>query len=176
MIKSDTVVWIHDYHLIPMARELRRLGVTNPIGFFLHIPWPARQLVTTLPQAIGQLVEALFDYDLVGFQTRRLAGGVRGLCGAMRRGAMSAPTAACPPSAHSTRAAAFPIGIDAARSSLAAVQSVTAGRMYDRMAASTAFRSMIVGVDRLDYSKGLEERFAGIRAPAARPSGPSGAK
>ncbi|WP_171523913.1 trehalose-6-phosphate synthase, partial [Acinetobacter baumannii] len=50
LIEMDDLVWIHDYHLLPMAWELRRLGVDNPIGFFLHIPWPARQLVATLPR------------------------------------------------------------------------------------------------------------------------------
>ena len=159
MIKPDTVIWVHDYHLIPMARELRRLGVTNPIGFFLHIPWPARQLITTLPKHRA-LVECLFDYDLVGFQTDdwlaafedyviHEAGGTVGINGRITA------------FGRSTRAASFPIGIDATEF-MEAVQSATAGKMYDRMAASTAFRAMIVGVDRLDYSKGLEERLAGF--------------
>jgi hypothetical protein len=68
LIEPDDIIWVHDYHLIPMARELRRMGVTNRIGFFLHIPWPAHQLVTTLPRH-RPLVEALFHYDLIGFQT-----------------------------------------------------------------------------------------------------------
>lgn len=68
LIEPDDIVWVHDYHLIPVARELRRMGVTNRIGFFLHIPWPAHQLVTTLPRHRA-LVEALFHYDLIGFQT-----------------------------------------------------------------------------------------------------------
>jgi trehalose 6-phosphate synthase len=142
-----------------MARELRRLGVTNPIGFFLHIPWPARQLMVTLPRH-RQLVEALFDYDLVGFQTSEWlaafedyvineAGGQVGVSGRMTA------------FGRSTRAEAFPIGIDA-EEFIEAVNSPTAAKMYDRMAASTAFRAMIVGVDRLDYSKGLEERLAGF--------------
>ncbi len=50
LIEPDDFIWVHDYHLIPLARELRKLGVTNRIGFFLHIPWPARQLVATLPR------------------------------------------------------------------------------------------------------------------------------
>ena len=57
LIEPDDIIWVHDYHLIPMARELRRLGVTNRIGFFLHIPWPAHQLVVTLPRH-RPLVEA----------------------------------------------------------------------------------------------------------------------
>ena len=68
LIEPGDVVWVHDYHLMLLGRELRRLGVDNPIGFFLHIPWPAPQVLTTLPRH-RQLVEALFSYDLVGLQT-----------------------------------------------------------------------------------------------------------
>jgi trehalose 6-phosphate synthase len=159
MIKPDTVVWIHDYHLIPMAKELRKLGVTNPIGFFLHIPWPARQLVTTLPRH-RQLVEALFAYDLVGFQTSDWLAAFEDYVVHEAGGSVS-PDGRMSAFGTTTRAAAFPIGIDAAEFT-AAVHSPAAGKMYDRMAASTAFRSMIVGVDRLDYSKGLEERLLGF--------------
>ena len=59
---------MQDYHLIPLGRELRERGVKNAIGFFLHIPWPARELILTLPRH-RQLVEALFHYDVVGFHT-----------------------------------------------------------------------------------------------------------
>jgi len=159
LIAPDDIVWIHDYHLIPMARELRRLGVKNRIGFFLHIPWPARQLVTTLPRH-RQLVEALFDYDLIGFQTtewqeafedylvHEVAGSIMG------DGILEA-------FGKRVRAGAFPIGIDAEEFAVQ-VRSPAAGRMFDRMAAQSVFRSMIVGVDRLDYSKGLDERFLGF--------------
>jgi trehalose 6-phosphate synthase len=57
LIEPGDIIWVHDYHLIPLARELRRLGVKNPIGFFLHIPWPARQLFIALPRH-RQLVQA----------------------------------------------------------------------------------------------------------------------
>jgi trehalose 6-phosphate synthase len=159
LIEPDDIVWIHDYHMIPMARELRRLGVKNRIGFFLHIPWPARQLVTTLPRH-RQLVEALFDYDLIGFQTTEwleafedyLVHEVDGSI--MGDGILEA-------FGKSVRAGAFPIGIDAEEFAVQ-VRSPAAARMYDRMAAQSVFRSMIVGVDRLDYSKGLDERFLGF--------------
>ena len=159
LIGTDDIVWIHDYHMIPMARELRRLGVKNRIGFFLHIPWPARQLVTTLPRH-RQLVEALFDYDLIGFQTTEwleafedyLAHEVGG--SVLGDGVLEA-------FGKTVRAGAFPIGIDAEDFAVQ-VRSAAAARMYDRMAAQSVFRSMIVGVDRLDYSKGLDERFMGF--------------
>jgi trehalose 6-phosphate synthase len=158
LIEPDDIVWIHDYHLIPMGRELRRLGVKNPIGFFLHIPWPARQLVTTLPRH-RQLVEALFAYDLVGFQTTEWLAAFEDYV-TQEVGGRVAADGRMEAFGAVTRAAAFPIGIDA-NEFAAAVNSASALRMYDRMAASTVFRSMIVGVDRLDYSKGLEERLLG---------------
>jgi trehalose 6-phosphate synthase len=159
LIRPDDIVWVHDYHLFPLARELRRMGCRNRIGFFLHIPWPARELLTTLPQH-RQLVECLFDYDLVGFQTRDwleafqsyVVGEVKGEL--LGDGCISA-------FGRTVRAAAFPIGIDA-DTFPALVRSPAAVRAYDRAAATGAFRAMMIGVDRIDYSKGLEERFMAV--------------
>jgi trehalose 6-phosphate synthase len=159
LIEPDDIIWVHDYHLIPLARELRALGVKNRIGFFLHIPWPAHQLVSTLPRH-RELVAGLFSYDLVGFQTAEHrqafeeyvlneAGGA-----VVSEGRLKAY-------GKTLQVGAFPIGIDAADFAEMA-QSPRAWRTYDIMAAHTAFRQLIVGVDRLDYSKGLEERFLGF--------------
>jgi trehalose 6-phosphate synthase len=159
LIEPDDVIWVHDYHLFPLGRELRRLGVQNPVGFFLHIPWPARQLLATLPRH-RKLVEALFDYDLVGFQTEEWlrafqdhvvvdAGGV--VLGDGRLKAFG----------RTLQVGAFPIGIDAGDFERI-VHSPMAVRSYDLMAATSVFQSLIVGVDRLDYSKGLEERLMGV--------------
>jgi trehalose 6-phosphate synthase len=69
MVRPDDIIWVHDYHLIPLASELRALGVRNRIGFFLHIPWPAPELFTILPNH-ARLAVNLVNYDLVGFQTK----------------------------------------------------------------------------------------------------------
>ena len=156
LIEEEDFVWIHDYHLIPLAQELRRRGVKNRIGFFLHIPWPARHLITTLPRH-PQLVEALFDYDLVGFQTQDsleafkdyVVHEVGGSLGEGRTLSAFGRTAEFD---------AFPIGMDVAEFT-AALDGETAKREYARMQTSMLDRQMIIGVDRLDYSKGLEERF-----------------
>ncbi|HUZ14123.1 MAG TPA: trehalose-6-phosphate synthase [Caulobacteraceae bacterium] len=159
LVQPDDLIWVHDYHLMLLGRELRRLGVANPIGFFLHIPWPAPQLLTTLPRH-RQLVEALFSYDLVGLQTDEWlwafesyvlgeAGG-----GFLSDGRMAA-------FGRTLRASAFPIGLDV-EEFMALAGSAAADRAYDRMAAHSVFRSLIVGVERLDYSKGLEERLMGF--------------
>lgn len=158
MLEPDDLVWIHDYHLIPLARELRRRGARNRIGFFLHTPWPPVRLLTTLPRH-AELVEALFAHDLIGFQTQewldsftdyvtREAGGTLESDGCVRA------------FGRTVKAGVFPIGIDP-DSFAKAAQSSEARAMAKRMRQSIAGRAMLVGVDRLDYSKGLEERFGG---------------
>ena len=159
LIQPDDVIWVHDYHLIPLGKELRLLGVKNRIGFFLHIPWPAHQVFTTLP-GHGQLVQAMFDYDLVGFQTGEYLQAFEEYVIAEAGG--SQPT-------HDTlnaygetlKVGAFPIGLDAVDFAKL-TRSSRARRMRDLMTAATVFRHLVVGVDRLDYSKGLEERFVGF--------------
>jgi len=156
LIERDDVVWIHDYHLIPMARELRKLGVKNRIGFFLHVPWPAHQLVTTLP-GHKQLVQALFDYDLVGFHTAEYQQAFEEYVLSEADGEQIGP-GLWKAFGRTVRVGAYPIGIDA-EDFQKLVRSAKAIRMRDIMGACTVFRRLIVGVDRLDYSKGLEERF-----------------
>ena len=158
LIQPDDILWIHDYHLIPMARDLRRLGITNRIGFFLHTPWPARQLLVTLPHH-RRLVESLFACDLIGFQTREWLDLFRDYVVSEARGDLVGDGGLeC--FGRTVQTGVFPIGIDV-DGFIAARDSPVGRRTYDRMAASSAFRSMMVGVDRLDYSKGLEERMLG---------------
>jgi trehalose 6-phosphate synthase len=156
LIERDDVIWIHDYHLIPMARELRKLGVKNRMGFFLHVPWPAHQLVTTLP-GHKQLVQALFDYDLVGFHTAEYQQAFEEYVLSEADGEQIGP-GLWKAFGRRVRIGAYPIGIDA-EDFQKLVRSAKAIRMRDIMGACTVFRHLIVGVDRLDYSKGLEERF-----------------
>jgi trehalose 6-phosphate synthase len=142
--------------LIPLARELRKRKIKNPIGFFLHIPWPAHQLVATLPNHRA-LVESLFDYDLIGFHTEEWLDAFRDYV-LKEAGGQELGGGWFSAFGKKVRAIAAPIGIDAADFA-AASRSPTARRTYDKMCASAAGRAMIVGVDRLDYSKGLEDRF-----------------
>ena len=68
LIEPDDLVWVHDYHLIPLGFALRKRGIANRMGFFLHIPWPPTRLLVSLPHH-RRLVESLFAYDVIGFQT-----------------------------------------------------------------------------------------------------------
>ena len=159
LIEPGDVVWVHDYHLMLLGRELRRLGVDNPIGFFLHIPWPAPQVLTTLPRH-RQLVEALFSYDLVGLQTDEWLWAFESYVLGEAGGGWT-PNGRLTAFGRSLRARAFPIGLDFDEFT-ALARSPAADRAYDRMSAHSVFRDLLVGVERLDYSKGLEERLAGF--------------
>jgi trehalose 6-phosphate synthase len=158
LIESEDLIWIHDYHMIPMARELRRRGIQNPIGFFLHIPWPARQLVTTLPRH-RRLVESLFEYDLIGFHTEEWAEAYRDYV-VHELGGEVEEEGRVRAFGRSASVGVFPIGIDA-EEFIALGQSEAGLASEARMRESLRDRRMIVGVDRLDYSKGLEERLTG---------------
>jgi trehalose 6-phosphate synthase len=156
LIAPDDFVWVHDYHLLPLARDLRRRGVDNRLGFFLHIPWPSRRVFTSLPRH-QDLVEALLDFDLIGFQTRDSRDAFAGYVTETLGGSVSAD-GRVEALGRRTRIEAFPIGIDA-QDFIVASTSAVAQANYRRMRRSMAGRKMIIGVDRLDYSKGLEERF-----------------
>ena len=68
VLEPDDIVWVHDYHLIPLAKALRARGLNNRIGFFLHIPLPPPEILTAMPNH-ERLIPSLGEYDLVGFQT-----------------------------------------------------------------------------------------------------------
>ena len=76
MLSPEDLVWIHDYHLIPLGEELRKRDSAQPIGFFLHTPFPAAELLRVLPNH-QELVRSLCAYDLVGFQTQSDLDGFR---------------------------------------------------------------------------------------------------
>ena len=157
LLRPDDLVWVHDYHLIPLGSRLRALGVAQRIGFFLHIPFPGFDAFRALP-VHRELLESLLAYDLVGFQTRDDLDAF-----------LAAVTAVWGPEAvladGSVRAAGrhvsaqvFPIGVDVEEieKTAAAAPSTEA---YRRIVAGLLGRRLIIGVDRLDYSKGLVERF-----------------
>jgi trehalose 6-phosphate synthase len=156
LIEPDDMIWVHDYHLIPLASELRRRGLKNRIGFFLHIPWPACQLMATLPNH-RDLVQALFAYDLVGFQTRDWLAAFHGYIADEVSGTVK-PDGRVTAFGHTLKTGAFPIGIDA-ENFAQLIETPAASKSYDMAAATNVYRDLIIGVDRIDYSKGLEERF-----------------
>ena len=156
MIEPEDLVWVHDYHLIPLASELRALGVTNPIGYFHHIPWPAPEVLGTLPGS-SDLLRAITEYSLIGVQTERDADNLRRSLiqeiGARPIGADRLVLG------HArTRVKSFPIGIDVAGFQKAA-ERPGSNRLLKQTVAGLGSRKLIIGVDRLDYSKGIPERM-----------------
>lgn len=158
LIERADAVWIQDYHMIPLGQELRKRGCENRIGFFLHTPWPPRRLLATLPEAEA-LVGTLFAYDVIGFQTDEW---LQSFCDFARdeMGATIDAEGTVAFGGRSVRLIVCPIGIDAKEFATLSA-SPRAQETFARMRKSAVDRAMIVGVDRLDYSKGLEERFLG---------------
>ncbi|MCJ0764666.1 alpha,alpha-trehalose-phosphate synthase (UDP-forming) [Variovorax terrae] len=160
LLQPDDVIWIHDYHLIPMAAELRALGCTQRIGFFLHIPLPPPLILAAIP-AHDWLVRALFEHDLVGFQSEAdLAHFSRYV--ETELGAEPAGPGRWRLGERTVRAGTFPIGIDV--DEFAALTHAPEARdMYTRMREEYSRRRLLIGVDRLDYSKGLPQRLRAFR-------------
>lgn len=158
LLQPRDLIWVHDYHLIPLGRRLRELGVQRPLGFFLHIPFPNIEMLRVLP-CYAELLRDLTSYDVVGFQTlndlRSFHSGIEHLFGAEAL----RPDGRIRIGDRVIRAEVFPIGIDVAGVEGEAVEAST-GEVVRRMTDSLMGRSLMMGVDRLDYSKGLVERFS----------------
>ncbi|MET0333178.1 MAG: trehalose-6-phosphate synthase [Rhizobacter sp.] len=156
LLEPDDIIWVHDYHLIPLAAELRVLGCRQRIGFFLHIPLPPPWILTAIP-AHDWLMRSLFAYDLVGLQSRTdMAHLQRYLVAEAAAEVVGEDTFAV--SGRLLRANAFPIGIDV-EDFEALAQGEAAQQTYTTMREEYARRQLLVGVDRLDYSKGLPQRL-----------------
>jgi trehalose 6-phosphate synthase len=155
-VEPEDALWVHDYHLIPLAAELRAAGLQNRMGFFLHIPFPPPDILTVLPNH-ADVVRSLAAYDVVGFQTpldvenfetyvrrervgRRLSDGRFVVHG------------------RALTVAAFPVGIETETFAATAAASER-NALVRRMRESLEGRRMIIGVDRLDYSKGIAQRI-----------------
>jgi trehalose 6-phosphate synthase len=160
ILKADDLIWVHDYHLMSLASELRQFGGRQRIGFFLHIPFPPPELLQAIP-AHDWLIQALFQFDVIGFQTSNDAnnfhrfvlehsGGKTLGCGQLQA------------FGRTIIAKEFPIGIDVEEFA-AAAQTPEAASQIERLNRRTIVRSHIIGVDRLDYTKGLPERFKAFR-------------
>ncbi|MEM7805946.1 MAG: trehalose-6-phosphate synthase [Pseudomonadota bacterium] len=157
LLEPDDTIWIHDYHLIPLAGELRKAGVRNPIGFFLHVPFPGYDMLESLPNH-EFLVRSMCAFDVVGFHTQRDLDSFHEAVRQPDIGGTVDSDGRIHIGGGSLFAGVFPIGIDVGE------VSDLAGSMYDdaevtAMRQSLDGREMIIGVDRLDYSKGLALRF-----------------
>lgn len=158
LVRPDDLIWVHDYHLLCLADSLRARGLGNRIGLFLHTPFPAPGVFMTVP-AHAELIRAMCAYDLLGFQTEidrsafidyvlRHAGGTR----------LEPDGGSVQVFGRTVRTGVYPIGVhvDEVR---AQAETPVNRRQATRMRANLLER-LILSVDRLDYSKGLRQRFA----------------
>jgi trehalose 6-phosphate synthase len=156
LLRIDDVVWVHDYHLLPLAKALRETGHRNRIGFFHHVPFPPPEILTALPNH-ERLIPAMGQYDLIGFQTdidaANFARYLRKECGMPSRDPYTFQAAD-----RTVRIGVFPVGVEAEKLHRLARRAVHSPFVRD-VVESLAERAMIIGVDRLDYSKGIALRM-----------------
>lgn len=155
LLKDDDVIWVQDYHLIPLAAELRTMGIKNKIGFFLHIPWPPADVMMTMP-VHDDIMKGLSDYDLIGFQTDH---DLENFIGCIKREGIGEEISPGVIRSHGKtfKGGAYAIGIETAIFADFARDSANTTAVR-RTRNSIVGKELIIGVDRLDYSKGLTQR------------------
>ena len=159
-LQEDDFIWVHDYHLMHVAKELREAGVQQRIGFFLHIPFPPPEIFLKLPWRFDVL-QALLEFDVLGFQTQGYRHSftqcIRSVMpGFSVRGHGRIVTTKTPQ--RDVQIGVFPISIDFDEfANHAASEEVTqlTQLVYD----SYPDTRIVLGVDRLDYTKGIPERL-----------------
>ncbi len=160
LVEDGDLVWVHDYHLMPLGERLRARGLKNKLGFFLHIPWPPSNLFVSLPYH-ERLVRSLLHYDLIGFQNDTWLESFLHYCAKELGAEVDREKGTVTLDGRTSVARAYPIGIDydhfMEKGNTPAAQTA-----QDRLARSLRGRTCMIGVDRLDYSKGIPERIDGI--------------
>ncbi len=156
LLRPDDTIWVHDYHFMLLGRELRYNDWRGPIGFFLHIPFPAPEMFSALPNH-AQIASGLSEFDLIGFQTQR---DTQNFIRYMREhhDAELLEDDQVRVFDRTLRVAAFPIGIDPAEMARFATDR-DARVDADRLGRIIENRALVLGVDRMDYSKGLPQRL-----------------
>lgn len=153
--KPETVFWIQDYHFLALGAELRNLGVVRPIGFFLHTPWPVRAVISGVPHH-RELIEAMLAYDLVGFQTQDDCENFLDYVSSELD--LEVEDGVVTSRYGRSRMKVFPIGIDPQKFAEQAAKAVSHPDV-SRLRRSLNGEKLAIGVDRLDYSKGLVNRI-----------------
>ncbi len=155
LIQPDDLIWAHDYHLLCLADSLRAMGVTNRLGLFLHIPFPGPGVFMTVPSH-AELIKAMCQYDLLGFQTEQdraafVDYAIRHAGGRMvGEGVLSIYD-------RIVKTGVYPIGVHV--DEVRAQAELAANRRVATRLRATLLDWLILSVDRLDYSKGLRQRF-----------------
>jgi trehalose 6-phosphate synthase len=158
LLGSDDLIWVHDFHLLSLGARLRDARVSRPLGFFLHTPFPSFEVLRSLP-VYKELLQDLCAYDVIGFQTARDLNAFKESMTQPEIGAEVMPDGSLRCGARTLRVDVFPIGVDVGVCAGLAETNEHSPQL-ERVAASLQGRKLLIGVDRLDYSKGLPKRFA----------------
>jgi trehalose 6-phosphate synthase len=154
LVAPDGLVWVHDYHLLLLGQRLRERGHAGRLGLFLHVPFPGPDIWFILPWA-EEILRALLALDLIGFHTPGYAANFRQCAAALPGARVDGETVEL--DGHRTRAAAFPIGI--LPDDFQEPADTVAAREVQNLMRAIAPTRLILGVDRLDYTKGIPERL-----------------
>jgi len=158
-LRDGDTIWVHDYHFLLLADGLRREGWTGPVGFFLHIPFPAPEIFRALPEHVW-IARALCQFDIIGFQSKTdCANFIQYLMDDCKGRRL--PDGRIEAFGARVKAEVYPIGIDAGSFATAAV-SEKANAAATRIGRFLGGRELVIGVDRMDYSKGLPQRFEAV--------------
>jgi len=157
LLEPGDLIWVHDYHLFPLAQKLREAGVSQPIGLFVHIPFPNIEVLRALP-VYGELLQAMLAYDVLGFQTETDRDAFRGAAAYVWGPQVLSSDNTVTLGGRRVTTGVFPIGVDVDGIQGEAIESLSSDTCK-RMLAGMLGRRLMIGVDRLDYSKGLVERF-----------------
>ncbi len=164
-VRADDFVWVHDYHLMAMAGNLRAMGVRARMGFFLHIPFPSPDMFLKLPWRF-HILRALIEYDLIGFQTNRDRRNFLQCVRILLRGSEVTGKGAVQSvrlQGRDVRAGTFPISIDYRQFEGRASEEVVQAKARD-LRRDEEGRTIVLGVDRLDYTKGIPEKLRAFRS------------
>ena len=166
LLKDDDIIWVHDYHLIPLAAELRALGCQQRIGFFLHIPLPPALILAAIPQH-EWLMRSLFAYDLVGLQSEADVHHCLRYMTSEANAELMDDQRVRADNGATVQIRAFPIGIDVQEFKRLG-RSREAVETFENLRSEYSRRQLLLGIDRLDYSKGIPQRVRAFRELLAR--------
>jgi trehalose 6-phosphate synthase len=154
-LREDDIIWVHDYHLMPLARELRARGHANAIGFFLHIPCAPPDILQTLPFH-KDILGSLTDCDLVGFHTENDRENFAHYL--TMQGAKAGRNDTYEVNGRQVRLGVFPVGIETGVYARLA-RRASRSPLSIQVKQSLGECRLVLGVDRLDYSKGIPQRL-----------------
>ncbi|WP_245474051.1 alpha,alpha-trehalose-phosphate synthase (UDP-forming) [Bradyrhizobium zhanjiangense] len=156
-VRDRDAFWVHDYHLLPLGGDLHNIGVERPTGFFLHTPWPTPDMIERVPN-YRELMKSMLEYDLLGFQTNR---DLNNFLACLRTYfGLDSKDGVVTTERGQTRLQKFPIGIDPRQFAeyLAAELSPAEQEKISSLLQNFEGAKFAIGVDRLDYTKGIDKR------------------